>query len=51
MRDKGESMAFTIPGWIVKLAGNFIDADLDSEEKEIVKELTGHIKKTEIRSH
>ncbi|NNE27103.1 MAG: DUF4252 domain-containing protein [Saprospiraceae bacterium] len=45
IRDQGESMAFTIPGWIIKLAGNFVENDLDDNEKEMVHELTDHIKK------
>lgn len=45
IRDKGESIAFTIPGWIVRMAGNFADNDLDDDEKEIIQELTNHIKK------
>ncbi|MBT8190369.1 MAG: DUF4252 domain-containing protein [Bacteroidia bacterium] len=45
IRDKGESIAFTIPGWIVRVAGNIADNDLDENEKEIIQELTNHIKK------
>ena len=45
LRDEGESMAFTIPGWIIKLAGNFVEGDLDDDEKEMVDELTDHIKR------
>ena len=45
LRDQGESIAFTIPGWIVRIAGNFADNDLGEDEKAIIQELTNHIKK------
>ncbi len=45
IRDKGESLAFTIPGWFVRIAGNFADNGMEEYEKEMVQELTDHIKK------
>ena len=45
MRDKGDAYAFTLPGWLVRLAGNIADKNLEEGEKEMVNELTNHIKK------
>ncbi len=39
------SIAMTLPGWIIKLTGNIAIHDMDDEDRLIIKELTGHIKK------
>lgn len=45
MRDKGDGLAFTVPGWLVKMAGKIADNNLDEKEQRMIKELTSHIKK------
>lgn len=45
IRDKGNSIALTIPGWFINFAGNIADNGMEDAEKEMVQELTDHIKK------
>lgn len=45
LKKDDSAFAFTIPGWFIRLGGRIAVNDLDSDEKEIVKELTSHIKK------
>lgn len=40
------SIALTIPGWFIKMGGNLAArTDMEDSEAEIIKELTGHIRK------
>lgn len=39
------SMGVKVPGWLIKIIGSSAAGDLEEEEKQMVKELTRHIKK------
>jgi len=45
VRDKGNGIAFTLPGWFLRAGGNLAAKDMDDREGAAVKELLQHIKK------
>lgn len=40
-----ESLAFSFPGWFIKMGGRIAARDVDDQEAQVIRELTGHIKK------
>jgi hypothetical protein len=47
IKKEDSAYAFTLPGWLIKVGGKIAisDDEVDQEEREMIKELTGHIKK------
>lgn len=47
IKKEDSAYAFTIPGWLIKAGGKIAinDEEVDYKEREMIKELTSHIKK------
>jgi len=47
IKKEDSAYAFTIPGWLIKAGGKIAinDEEVDYREREMIKELTSHIKK------
>ena len=45
LKKEDSSVAVTLPGWFIKLAGHLATKDIDDNESQMIRELTGHIKK------
>lgn len=45
LKKDDSAMAFTFPGWFVRLGANIAKHDMDEDEAAIIKELSSHIKK------
>lgn len=45
IKKQPEALAFTIPGWFVRMGGKLSTSEMTDDEAAMIRELTGHINK------